>query len=69
MTFDTSFHDTPPRSHSSFEPAASYEAPPSRPELRSSVTMPALGASTLGAIALEPNAWAEHEEEIQMTFE
>ncbi|PYI06312.1 DUF726 domain protein [Aspergillus sclerotiicarbonarius CBS 121057] len=69
MTFDTSFHDTPPRSHSSFEPA-SYEAHPSRPELRSSVTMPALGASTLGAIALEPNAWAEHEEEeIQMTFE
>ncbi|RAK99086.1 TMCO4 family protein [Aspergillus ibericus CBS 121593] len=69
MTFDTSFHDTPPRSRSSFEPA-SYEGPPSRPELRSAVTMPALGASTLGAIALEPNAWAEHdEEEIQMTFE
>ncbi|GFN10442.1 DUF726 domain protein [Aspergillus tubingensis] len=74
MTFDTSFHDTPPRSQSSFEPAASHDVHPTRPELRSSLTMPALGASTLGAMALEPNAWAEHdfghgEEEIQMTFE
>ncbi|EHA19034.1 hypothetical protein ASPNIDRAFT_54165 [Aspergillus niger ATCC 1015] len=75
MTFDTSFHETPPRSQSSFEPAASHDVHPTRPELRSSLTMPALGASTLGAMALEPNAWAEHdlghgeEEEIQMTFE
>ncbi|GKZ18022.1 hypothetical protein AbraIFM66951_006598 [Aspergillus brasiliensis] len=74
MTFDTSFHETPPRSQSSFEPVASHDVHPTRPELRPSLTMPALGASTLGAMALEPNAWAEHdlghgEEEIQMTFE
>ncbi|PWY72356.1 DUF726-domain-containing protein [Aspergillus heteromorphus CBS 117.55] len=73
MTFDTSFHDTPQRSHSSFEPATAYDAYPSRPELRSSATMPALGASTLGAMALEPNAWADPDEGeeggISMTFE
>ncbi|PYH94229.1 DUF726 domain protein [Aspergillus ellipticus CBS 707.79] len=71
MTFDTSYHDTPQRSHSSFQPATAYDGPPSRPELRSSATMPVLGASTLGAMALEPNAWADPEEEgeISMTFE
>ncbi|RAL09862.1 DUF726-domain-containing protein [Aspergillus homomorphus CBS 101889] len=75
MTFDTSFHEPLPRSHSSFGASNSYDAQPTRPELRSTVTMPALGASTMGAMALEPNAWAEHdigdgdESEIQMTFE
>lgn len=75
MTFDTSFHEPPTRTHSSFGASNSYDAHPARPELRSAATMPALGASTMGAMALEPNAWAEHdigdggESEIQMTFE
>ncbi|PYH43294.1 TMCO4 family protein [Aspergillus saccharolyticus JOP 1030-1] len=75
LTFDTSFHETPTRSHSSFGAPNPNDGHPARPELRSAVTMPALGASTLGAMALEPNAWAEHdigygdENEIQMTFE
>jgi hypothetical protein len=73
MTFDTSYHDPPPQ----------YQHdPPSRPELRSSSTMPAIGATAVGAtavgaMALEPNAWADyddfghgHEEEgFSMTFE
>lgn len=67
MTFDTSYHDPPPQ----------YQHdPPSRPELRSSSTMPAIGATAvgataLGAMALEPNAWADNDgdEEISMTFE
>ncbi|KAF9883144.1 hypothetical protein FE257_004064 [Aspergillus nanangensis] len=74
MTFDTSYHDPPQRTQSSFEPTAA--PPPSRPELRSSATMPVgVGATALGALALEPNAWADHdfgngqEGEIQMSFE
>ncbi|KAJ6000650.1 hypothetical protein N7481_001059 [Penicillium waksmanii] len=73
MTFDTSYHDPPPQ----------YQHdPPSRPELRTSSTMPAIGATAVGttavgAMALEPNAWADHddfghghgEEEFSMTFE
>ncbi|KAF7597117.1 hypothetical protein BBP40_010591 [Aspergillus hancockii] len=87
MTFDTSYHDPghvpAQRSHSFYEPttATSYDSHSTRPELRSSLTMPAavgagaIGASTLGALALEPNAWADHdiwngeEGEIQMSFE
>ncbi|KAE8396544.1 hypothetical protein BDV23DRAFT_142987 [Aspergillus alliaceus] len=82
MTFDTSYHEPLHRSHSSYEPtvAASYNAQPTRPGLRSSLTTPAgvgigIGASALGALALEPNAWADHdvgygdEGEIQMSFE
>jgi hypothetical protein len=75
MAFDTSYDNPPQRSHSSFEPAA-YDSCPTRPALRSSVTMPtSVGASALGAMALEPNAWADHdfghgeEGEISMTFE
>lgn len=48
----------------------------SRPEVRSSSsTIPTgIGATALGAMAMEPNAWADHdhgrgEDEIQMTFE
>ncbi|KAJ5231681.1 uncharacterized protein N7469_006269 [Penicillium citrinum] len=66
MTFDTSFHEPPPQ----------YQHdPPSRPELRTSSTMPAIGATAMGAMALEPNAWADDDElrhgdgEISMTFE
>lgn len=65
MTFETSFHD-PPDDHSDYAP---------RPGLRSSSTMPAnIGSTAVGAMALEPNAWADHDlghgdDEIQMTFE
>lgn len=80
MTFDVSYNDPPQRPHSSFAPADDISQP-TRPPLRSSATMQAtvgataLGASAFGAMALEPNAWAEHdfghcdEEEISMTFE
>ncbi|KAJ6144377.1 hypothetical protein N7470_008272 [Penicillium chermesinum] len=56
MTFDTSFHDD--------------DFPP-RPELKSYASTPAnnIGATATGAMALEPNAWADHDEEISMTFE
>jgi hypothetical protein len=65
MTFDTSFQE-PPRSKN--------DDLYSRPELRTASTMPTLGTSTLGAMAMEPNAWADHDEghrdgEISMTFE
>ncbi|KAL4887939.1 hypothetical protein BDV59DRAFT_157147 [Aspergillus ambiguus] len=78
LSFDTSYHEPPERTQSSFEPstAANIDPHASRPPLRSSVTMPAgVGASALGAMALEPNAWADHdfgdggEGEIQMSFE
>ncbi|KAE8349906.1 hypothetical protein BDV28DRAFT_51701 [Aspergillus coremiiformis] len=86
MTFDTFYHESPQRSHSFYEPTpiTSYNAHSARPELRPSLTMPAgvgigaaagVGASALGALALEPNAWADHdigdgeEGEIQMSFE
>ncbi|KAE8325873.1 hypothetical protein BDV39DRAFT_98809 [Aspergillus sergii] len=86
MTFDTSYHEPLQRSHSFYEPttATSYDAHSTRPELRSSSTTPAglgigaaagVGASALGALALEPNAWADHdigdgeEGEIHMSFE
>ncbi|KAJ5157196.1 uncharacterized protein N7482_008296 [Penicillium canariense] len=69
MTFDTSFHDG--RQH--------HFDPPARPELRSSSTMPTgIGATAVGAMAMEPNAWADYDHdhghghmdgEIQMTFE
>lgn len=68
MTFDTSFHDSP---------KDDSEYPP-RPGLRSSATMPVnIGATAVGAMEFEPNAWADHdlrgsghgEGEIQMTFE
>lgn len=63
LTFDTSFHDpTPERdSHSA-----------SRPELRTASTMPNIGATAVGAMEMEPNAWADHkghDDEISMTFE
>lgn len=64
LTFDTSFHDSP-----------KDDADHPRPGLPSSATMPAnLGATAVGAMALEPNAWADNdlgdgEGEIQMTFE
>lgn len=76
MSFDTSFHEVPHRSHSLGPTTATGEPHSSRPELKSSATMPAgVGASALGAMALEPNAWAEHdighgeEGEVQMSFE
>ncbi|KAL2871068.1 uncharacterized protein BJX67DRAFT_214232 [Aspergillus lucknowensis] len=83
MTFDTSPHESPQRSISSHEmPTYSTSANDSfcsRPTLRSSLTTPgaigvgaasAIGASSIGAIALEENAWADQGEEgIQMTFE
>ncbi|KAB8261902.1 hypothetical protein BDV32DRAFT_120736 [Aspergillus pseudonomiae] len=86
MTFDTSYHEPPQRSHSFYEPTAapSYDTNSTRPELQSSLTTPAglgigaaagVGASALGALALEPNAWADHdigngeEGEISMSFE
>ncbi|QQK39725.1 putative membrane protein [Penicillium digitatum] len=65
LTFDTSFHDSP-RSRN--------EDLYSRPELRSASTMPTVGFSALGAMAMEPNAWADYDlghqdGEISMTFE
>lgn len=80
MTFDTSYNeDIPQRSHSAFEPP-SHDPCPTRPELRSSATMPVgvgagVGASALGALAMEPNAWAEHdfgggeEGDMELSFE
>ncbi|KAE8371796.1 hypothetical protein BDV26DRAFT_275351, partial [Aspergillus bertholletiae] len=85
MTFDTSYHEPSPRSHPIYEPtvAPPYDAHSPRPELRSPLTTPAgpgigaaagVGASALGALALEPNAWADHdigsgeEGEIHMSF-
>ena len=65
MTFDTSFH----------EPLQAQSEHPVRPELRSSTTMPTnIGSTAVGAMALEPNAWADDEHghgdgEISMTFE
>jgi hypothetical protein len=65
MAFDTSFHNNSRRQND----------PPSRPELRSSSAMPAgIGATAVGAMALEPNAWADHDNhghdgEFHMTFE
>lgn len=63
MTFDTSFHET---SQHHFDT-------PSRPELQSSSTMSmGIGATALGAMAMEHNAWADHghdDGEIKMTFE
>ncbi|KAJ5678837.1 hypothetical protein N7462_007081 [Penicillium macrosclerotiorum] len=67
MTFDTSFHKT----------TQFHSEPPSRPELHSSSTMPTgIGASAIGAMAMEHNAWADHDHdlghgdgEISMTFE
>jgi hypothetical protein len=67
MTFDTSFNDTPQHHFDT----------PTRPELRSLSTMPmGIGATAVGAMAMEPNAWADPdhghghgEDEIQMTFE
>ena len=81
MTFDTSYDNMPQRSHSAAE--KQFDSLPTRPELRSSMTMPAgvgagagvVGGSAVGALALEPNAWAEHdvddggEGEIEMSFE
>lgn len=65
MTFDTSFHDSPRANDQ-----------PSRPELKTASTMPNIGATAVGAMAMEPNAWADHgghghghEDEISMTFE
>ncbi|OJJ04136.1 hypothetical protein ASPVEDRAFT_85545 [Aspergillus versicolor CBS 583.65] len=78
MTFDTSYHEPPQRSLSSFEPDMYHpdDPRPSRPTLRPSATTPgiigagAIGATTVGAMALEENAWADDGEgEIQMTFE
>ncbi|RMJ22280.1 DUF726 domain protein [Aspergillus sp. HF37] len=67
LTFDTSFHDSPRRSHS-FEPTRSETDDPA--------TAPAnVGTSAVGAMALEPNAWADHdighgeEGEMHMSFE
>ncbi|KAJ5084657.1 hypothetical protein NUU61_009236 [Penicillium alfredii] len=62
MTFDTSVHEPPKRT-----PDFS-----TRPELRTSSTMPDIATTAVGAMALEPNAWADQDEhggEIQMTFE
>ncbi|KAL4922741.1 hypothetical protein BDW62DRAFT_2487 [Aspergillus aurantiobrunneus] len=81
MTFDTSYHEPPQRSLSSFETNTfnTHDPYASRPALRSSATTPGvLGAGAIGAgaagaagaIALEENAWADPDEgEIQMTFE
>ncbi|KAJ5691049.1 hypothetical protein N7488_011784 [Penicillium malachiteum] len=68
MTFDTSFHDPPPR----YSPG-----PFTRPELRSTASMPNnsssnyVSTSAAGAMALEHNAWADDhgDGEISMTFE
>lgn len=61
LTFDTSFHDSPSTS----------DTPSSRPELRTASTMPNVGATAFGAMAMEPNAWADggHDGDISMTFE
>ena len=63
MTFDTSFRDSLQRS-----PVSHL-----RPDLQSSTSLPInnIGASAVGAIALEHNAWADgHDDgEIQMSFE
>lgn len=82
MTFDTSYDDNMlQRSHSAFEPPHSdHDLYPTRPGLRSSFTMPAgvgasAGASAMGALAMEPNAWADHdfgageEGEMELSFE
>lgn len=73
MTFDTSYDGAPQRPRSVFD---SHDSHPTRPELRSSATMPpSVGPSAVGALATEPNAWAEHdfgdgeEGEISMSFE
>lgn len=77
MTFDTSYHDVPRRSHS-FEPTTSGvdDSHSPRPELKYSATMPVnVGSTAVGAMALEPNAWDEHdigtgkEGEMHMSFE
>ncbi|KGO76406.1 Protein of unknown function DUF726 [Penicillium italicum] len=65
MTFDTSFHDSPRSRNDDYY---------SRPELRTASTMPTVGSSALGAMAMEPNAWADYDQghrdgEISMTFE
>lgn len=62
MTYDTSYHNPSP---------SDWPDPPTRPELRSSATMPApLGTTAMAPVDLEHNAWADHEEgEIQMSFE
>ncbi|KAL4815172.1 hypothetical protein BDW67DRAFT_164545 [Aspergillus spinulosporus] len=76
MTFDTSYHETPQRSLSSYEaPTYSSDNTFTRPVLRSSATATGVlgvGAATgaVGAFALEENAWADPDEgEISMTFE
>lgn len=82
MTFDTSF-EPPQRSYSSSlmqrTPDPFPDTKPVRPALLSSLSTPAtvgvgvgaVAATTLGAVALERNAWADEgeEDEIQMTFE
>ena len=77
LSFDTSYHEPPQRSQS-FDPTTSTTDDPHspRPELKSSSTMPTnVGATAAGAVALEPNAWAEHdigngdEGEVHMSFE
>jgi hypothetical protein len=65
MTFDTSFHESPRSRNDDLH---------TRPELRTAATMPTVGTSALGAMAMEPNAWADHDQghrdgEISMTFE
>ncbi|KAJ5746481.1 hypothetical protein N7520_011663 [Penicillium odoratum] len=63
MTFDTSYHEPPPQY--SFDTHT-------RPELRSTVSMPNnnVGSSAVGAMALEHNAWADdHDGGFSMTFE
>ncbi|KAL3478779.1 hypothetical protein BJX99DRAFT_245335 [Aspergillus californicus] len=82
MSFDTSYHEPPQRSLSSFESPtySTTDSYLSRPALRSSMTTPgtigasalgagAIGVTAVGAIALEENAWADDENEISMTFE
>ncbi|KAL4752361.1 hypothetical protein BDW72DRAFT_72091 [Aspergillus terricola var. indicus] len=76
MTFDTSYHEPPQRSLSSYEaPTHSSDNTFTRPVLRSSATTSGVlgvGAATgaVGAFALEENAWADPDEgEISMTFE
>ncbi|KAJ5964290.1 uncharacterized protein N7479_004166 [Penicillium vulpinum] len=65
MTFDTSFHESPRSRNDDFHP---------RPELRTASTMPTIGSSAFGAMAMEHNAWADHDQghrdgDISMTFE
>ncbi|KAJ5625855.1 hypothetical protein N7510_002164 [Penicillium lagena] len=62
MTYDTSYHKSPP---------TDWPDPPTRPELRSSATVPThLRTSAVAPVDLEHNAWADHDEgEIQMSFE